>query len=123
MYDREKLKSLSQKRKAQEERSENSERPGPFVTTSGRQEEMAFASGFSGQRATQTWVKRIDILAEQGFIMLAEGPAGPRTYILILNPYAVIKRLKKDSSIDIPNATYNALLQRTTEIGATDLNT
>ncbi|MFB3092938.1 MAG: methylmalonyl-CoA mutase, partial [Dehalococcoidia bacterium] len=36
MYDREKLKPLSQKRKAQEERSENSERPGPFVTTSGR---------------------------------------------------------------------------------------
>ncbi len=36
MYDREKLKPLSQKRKAQEERSQNSERPGPFVTTSGR---------------------------------------------------------------------------------------
>jgi len=36
MYDPEKLKPLSQKRKAQEERSQNSERPGPFVTTSGR---------------------------------------------------------------------------------------
>lgn len=86
-----------------------------------RKEEMAFACGFTGQRGVQTWTTRIDILAKLGFVLLAEGPNGPRSYILIINPYPVVKRHKTKKTPGITDALYNALLARASEIGADDI--
>ena len=82
--------------------------------------EMAFFSGFSGERAERTWTTRMRILAGLGFINIAEGPSGPISYVLIYNPYPVVMRHFQAGSINA--ATFNALKQRMIEIGAQDLD-
>jgi len=81
--------------------------------------DMAFNSGFTGQRAEQTWQKRISILNNLGFINTQPGPSGPMSYALILNPYKVIKAHHQKKAI--PAEFYNTLLVRAVEIGANDL--
>src|SRR5229473_441529 len=61
-----------------------------FVTLS-KPREIAFHSGFFGQRAERTWRGRLKILEDLGFISLREGPSGPASYALLLNPYKVIQ--------------------------------
>lgn len=85
----------------------------------GNEREMAFFSGFTGERAVRTWSSRITILKELGFIDVKEGPSGPISYILIFNPYHVIHRLYEDNRID--SILYCSLEQRAMEIGAQDL--
>ena len=81
--------------------------------------EMAFFSGFNGERAERTWASRVRTLEELGFIMVEEGPNGAISYILILNPYKVVKELHEKGMI--PANLYNALMQRMIEIGAEDI--
>lgn len=83
--------------------------------------EMAFHSGFTGQRAESAWRSRIRKLAELGFISLKPGPSGPESYALILNPHKVIARLKADKTPGLTEAHFNALLDRAGEIGASDM--
>lgn len=80
---------------------------------------IAFESGFQGQRAVSTWKTRIKILLDLGFIDVKEGQIGKYSFILIFNPYLVIKKLKGTHTIS--PAKYNALLDRAFEIGATDI--
>lgn len=82
--------------------------------------EMAFFSGFTGERAERTWASRMRILAELGFIDIAAGPNGPISYVLIYNPYQVVSKHYRDGNINA--ATFNALKQRIIEIGAQDLD-
>ena len=81
--------------------------------------EMAFSSGFTGQRAEQTWLGRIATLGKFGFINTQPGPSGPMSYAIILNPYKVIKAHYERQLV--PHDLYNALLARANEIGADDL--
>lgn len=85
-----------------------------FVVLS-KQEEIAFHSGFSGQRAVRTWKGRLKLLAELGFIKLATGPSGDCSYALILNPYRTIKDLH-DAGKGVRKDKYNALVARSVEI-------
>src|ERR1019366_9618832 len=78
---------------------------------SGKEYEYATASGFTGERAVNTWTSRLDILAQLGFIRLAHGPSGQRSYALILNPYHVIKKLAPK----IEKSLWNTLLARAVE--------
>ena len=82
--------------------------------------EMAFYAGFSGQRAQNTWMGRIRQLVDLGFILTSEGASGPAHYILILNPYHVLKRHIDNGNIQ--PAFANALAERMIEIGADDLD-
>lgn len=61
------------------------------------------------------------ILHDLGFIDLKEGPSGPMSYALILNPYLVIRRLMLANQPGVRADKYNALMDRAGEIGATDL--
>ncbi len=93
-----------------------------FVTLS-KPREMAFHSGFTGQRGERTWKGRLQILSDLGFIMLQPGPSGPMSYALILNPYKVIQYAYHNK----PNAgitadKFLALQARAIEIGANDLD-
>lgn len=81
---------------------------------------MAYYSGFSGERAESTWKTRINSLQELGFIDVKRGASGPINYILIYNPYHIIKRHYEKGNVH--EDAYNALLIRTSEIGATDLD-
>ena len=82
--------------------------------------EMAFYAGFSGQRAQNTWITRIRQLVDLGFILISEGASGPAHYILILNPYHVIRRHIDNGNVQ--PAFANALAERMIEIGADDLD-
>ena len=82
---------------------------------------FAFESGFSGQRLVSTWTDRMRKLAELGFIKSKPGQYGEFSVILILNPYIIIKKLH-DNGVHTSEDSYNGLLQRMIQIGATDLD-
>lgn len=81
---------------------------------------LAAESGFSGERQISTWQSRMSSLVEYGFIKVASGQAGPYEFVLIINPYLVIRGLHKKGAI--PGSLYNALDVRAGEIGADDLD-
>jgi hypothetical protein len=78
--------------------------------------ERAYYAGFTGERAERTWADRMKILAGLDFIDIKSGASGPINYILLYNPYHVIKRHHQDGKVD--EAAYNALKERVIEIGA-----
>lgn len=80
------------------------------IVTLNNKKEMAFHSGFTGQRAIQTWTSRIKILNKLGFINIVPGPHGDLSYALILNPYVVVKKHRKKKTPGISDPYYNALL-------------
>ena len=82
--------------------------------------EMAYFSGFSGERAVRTWTMRMRSLKDLGFIDIKSGPNGPISYVLILNPYLVVRQLYDAGQIN--ESFFNSLAQRMIEIGAHDLS-
>ncbi|HXW26927.1 MAG TPA: hypothetical protein VEK73_19450 [Xanthobacteraceae bacterium] len=92
-----------------------------FATLS-KPREIAFHSGFSGQRAERTWRSRLKILADLGFVSLQEGPSGPASYALILNPYKVIQFHHESKASGLRQDKYNALMERALEIGDESLS-
>ena len=89
-----------------------------FVKISNPQD-MAFESGFAGQRKETTWSSRMKILCDLGFIDAKPGKNGKYSYILIFNPYEVIKKKFKETMVK--EEEYTALLEMCQTIGADDL--
>jgi hypothetical protein len=87
-----------------------------------KSKEMAFCSGFTGQRAERTWAEKIRKLAELGFIKIQSGQAGQLSHALIMNPYLVIKQMHEAGQIGLSEQKYRGLQERAVEIAATDLN-
>lgn len=81
--------------------------------------QMALESGFTGQRAENTWRERMKKLEELGFIKTAKGFSGPFHYILIMNPYYAVKALNENEKYKVPEDLYNTLIERMEEIGET----
>src|SRR2546422_11628679 len=92
-----------------------------FVTLN-KPPEMAFHSGFVGQRAVTTWKGRVQILADLKFIDVKPGPSGPLSYALVYNPHLVIKKHHENHTAGLDEGQYNALVQRAIEIRADDLD-
>lgn len=78
---------------------------------------MAFEAGFNGQRAETTWKGRMKYLVDLGFVEARQGISGPYHYVLLLNPFTAIKRLRERGEI-IPAEIINTLHERLSEIGA-----
>ncbi len=76
----------------------------------------AAEAGYTGERNVTTWREHMHVLKNLGFIDYKEGSAGPCQYVLLFNPYPVIKA-RKDK---IQPPTYTALYQRALDIGAAD---
>lgn len=74
----------------------------------------ALEAGYPGERSTTTWRAHMRVLQRLGFIDVREGAYGPFNYVLLFNPYIILRALKDQ----IPQATYNYLVQRSIEIGA-----
>lgn len=89
------------------------------VVTIQNNSELAFESGFSGQRAESTWAGRMKKLEELGFIKIGASEINPFHYILILNPYLVAKRLFYERKIT--KSIFLSLQLRADQIGADDL--
>lgn len=90
-----------------------------FVIAS-KPREMAFFSGFTGERAERTWASRIAILKSLGFIDVQSGSNGPISYILIRNPYHALRDLHGAGKIDA--TSWNALREKMIEIRAKDFD-
>lgn len=84
--------------------------------------ELAFHAGFTGQRARRTWMDRIRMLRDLGFIHVAEGSAGELSHAVIINPHVALKRLKESGQPGLVMAKYNALLERANEVVAEDVD-
>ncbi len=86
-----------------------------------RPRQMALESGFTGQRAENTWRERMKKLEELGFIRSIEGVTGNFHYVLLLNPYQVVKNLNNDERHDVPSVLYHTLIDRVDGIGEVSL--
>jgi len=76
-------------------------------------------AGYAGERNVTTWRQHLAVLRDLGFIDCKDGPAGPYQYILLYNPYQVIRGLNAKGMIQ--QSTYTALFQRAIDVRATDL--
>lgn len=85
-------------------------------------DELAFHSGYTGQRAVRSWKERMKVLADLGFIRIASGTAGEFSHAVILNPHFAIRRLHSAKTAGLTAAAYNALVERAIAIGAEDMN-
>jgi len=91
-----------------------------FLTLS-KPAETAFASGYSGERGVTTWKERIRRLEALGFITTKAGPSGDLNYVQIWNPYLIIKDHAEKKTDGLSEKHYNALIERSLDIGALDL--
>ncbi len=78
--------------------------------------DAAFEAGYEGERNVTTFRNHMNMLKELGFIDFRRGTKGPMQYVLLLNPYKVVKQLHVAGLI--PNTQYAALLERASAIGS-----
>jgi hypothetical protein len=86
-----------------------------------KQQEMAHAAGFTGQRATYTWGGRMQLLHKLQFIDIKPGKSGPISHVLIWNPHRIIRLHHESKTPGLVEGNFNALLERALEIGANDM--
>ncbi len=83
---------------------------------------MAFEAGLKGQRRISTWRLKMKKLRELGFIISEAGASGDFSFILIVNPYRVVKTIcKASTATESLKRSYRTLVERAGEIGAKDL--
>lgn len=80
---------------------------------------MAGEAGFTGERAVDTWRKRMRSLKELGFIDYAEGGEHEFQWVLVFNPHHVMRQLEKQKRLQQRLVT--AWLERAEAVGAKDL--
>lgn len=91
-----------------------------FVNIS-KANEMAHATGFTGQRAEYTWGARMKILKDLFFIDIKPGKSGPISHVIIFNPHKVIQHHRQKKTPGLVEASYNMLIDRALDIGAKDM--
>ena len=90
-----------------------------YVNVTNREEHAHYA-GYYGQRAIQTWQKRVEALADLGFILTAEGMSGIQ-HVVILNPHIALERLHKKGHSGLLESKYMALKELAIDIRAKDV--
>ena len=84
--------------------------------------QIAYEAGYGGQRNVSTFRQHMEVLREIGFIDFRKGVKGPMHYVLLLNPYNVMKRLReqKDETGEklVSDEQYAALVERVNDIGS-----
>lgn len=78
---------------------------------------MSLEAGFTTQRGLTTWNSRMKQLVDLGFIDAKEGASGNYHYVLLLNPYKILRKHCDQNKIP-KTAYYNALVERVIFIGA-----
>lgn len=79
---------------------------------------MTFAAeaGYRGDRAGDTWRRRMRVLRDAGFILAKQGPSGEFHYVLLLNPTQVMVRLHAQGRVQ--DAVHAKLVDRSMEVGS-----
>lgn len=79
------------------------------------EEDAAFESGYGGERGVTTFRRHLRTLKTMGFIDFIEESRGRVKWILIFNPYQVVKKLHDDGHLD--RQTFRAVSERAMGIG------
>lgn len=87
----------------------------PLVTIE-NQSTFAAEAGFTGERAVDTWKKRMKKLRELGFIQTKPGSSGEFHYVLLMNPNAVVEWTRSLGKVQ--DGLYGRFVGRLGEIGA-----
>lgn len=77
---------------------------------------IASETGFVGNRAVDTWRKRMKKLRELWFIQTKEGPTGEFHYVLLINPNAAMQWLHENNLVQ--PGLYARFVDRLADIGA-----
>ena len=77
---------------------------------------FAAEAGFTGERAVDTWRKRMKTLREHGFIATKRGPSGDFHFILLLNPNIAVEMMRARGFVQ--DGLYGRFLDRVADIGA-----
>lgn len=77
---------------------------------------FAGEAGFTGERAVDTWRRRMRRLQELMFISAKPGTAGEFHYVLLRNPNAAMEKMHKDGLLQ--EALYSRFIERLADIGA-----
>jgi hypothetical protein len=77
---------------------------------------FATEAGFEGERAVDTWRRRMRTLRSLGFIETKEGSTGDFHYVLLLNPNVGVEKLKREGKTQ--TAFYGRFRDRLIDIGA-----
>lgn len=77
---------------------------------------FATEAGFEGERAVDTWRRRMRTLRDLGFIDAKEGSTGDFHYVLLLNPNIGVEKLKRAGKLQ--NSFYGRFRDRLIDIGA-----
>jgi hypothetical protein len=77
---------------------------------------FAAETGFEGERAVDTWRRRMRSLRDLGFIEAKKGPTGDFHYVLLLNPNVGIKKMHRAGKLQ--TALYGRFRDRLIDIGA-----
>lgn len=77
---------------------------------------FASEAGFVGERAVDTWRRRMKKLRELWFIKTKPGPSGEFHYVLLLNPNATMEWMRSANLMQ--DALYARFIDRVIEVGA-----
>ena len=77
---------------------------------------FAAEAGFIGERAVDTWRRRMKRLRELNFIMTRHGASGDFHYVLLLNPSASMEWMRRQGLIQ--DTLYSRFIDRISEVGA-----
>jgi len=88
----------------------------PGIVELASEKAMAGEAGFTGERAVDTWRKRMRHLKELGFIDYRGGGEHDFQWVLVPNPHHVMRKLKK-----VQPRLVAAWIERAKEVGAKDL--
>ncbi len=77
---------------------------------------FAAEAGFLGERAVDTWRRRMKKLRELNFIHTKPGASGEFHYVLLLNPNAALEWMKTNSLVQ--DGLYGRFIDRLIEVGA-----
>ncbi|MEX8520373.1 MAG: hypothetical protein AB3X44_17845 [Leptothrix sp. (in: b-proteobacteria)] len=77
---------------------------------------FAAEAGFSGERAVDTWRRRMKRLVELRFIAAKKGPAGEFSYVLLQNPNVAMEWMRHSTGVQ--DDLYSRFLTRVTDVGA-----
>ena len=87
----------------------------PLITIES-QAVFAAEAGFTGERAVDTWRKRMRHLRTHHFIETKAGPSGDLHYVLLINPNWALEALRRGGKVN--NEVYGRFVDRMHEIGA-----
>lgn len=77
---------------------------------------FATEAGFEGERAVDTWRRRMRTLRDLGFIETKQGSTGDFHYVLLLNPNIGIEKLNRENKTQ--TSFYGRFRDRLIDIGA-----